>query len=169
MSLDKAKYPLEVNSLDRFEETIKQLKTLLPCKKFVITGSYALAAMGIVEPQEVKDLDIVLIIETAHEDEVTKILGRLCDNFPPIHGKNYPGERTFRFIYNKINVDIFLRYQDSPGELTHKGHYISTVLPLINAKKSYNRSKDWVQLKSLSRVFFKEEEFIQFVDQKSKR
>ena len=139
-------------------DTVKHLKALLPCEQFVLTGSLALHYMGL-SPQP-NDIDVVLVNPTG---ESKSILKRLSEEFPSETKFNYDG-KGYIFMLNGVKVDVFFEDKKREAHLNIEGVVISTVPKIIEAKKSYNRMKDWVQLRKISRTIFKEEEFTNFLN-----
>lgn len=144
------------------EEIIKQLKALLPCEQFVVTGSYALQQMGLVTKAmgAVGDIDIILVNPT---EESVNILTRLQSEFPAKTKFEYE-KKGFIFVQDGVKIDVFIESVKEETELMFNGILLAKVDHIINAKKSYNRMKDWIQLRKISRLFFKEEEFTTFLN-----
>ena len=146
------------------KEAIKHFKTLLQCEQFVVTGSYALQKMGLISKGigTVGDLDIILVNPT---EEAINILTRLAEESP--------AETQFHYLkkgiilkFNGTKIDFFFETQAIVTDLTVDGVLISPVNRIIDAKKSYNRDKDWHQLRKMSRIFFKQEEFETYLNSK---
>jgi hypothetical protein len=146
--------------MDSKRETIKQLHALLPCKQFVVTGSTALQFLGLVESSS--DLDIILV----DASEETKNICVRLQNDCPAKSKPEGGEVVYIFMYNNIKVDIFLLNKEIPTELKVDGFLVADLKTIVSAKMRFARTKDWVQLRKLSRFFFKQEKFDEYVDSK---
>lgn len=140
------------------KNVIKQLKTLLPCEQFVVTGSYALSKFGL--STKVGDLDIILVNPT---EEALNILKRMTTEFPA-KTKFGSEEKGYIFMMNETKVDVFIQKECEATEIMVDGVLFATVSHIVKAKKSINRMKDWVQLRKLSRLIFKPEEFNEFLD-----
>lgn len=140
--------------------TIEQLKALLPCEKFVITGSFALSLMGLYDPKKVGDIDIIIVNPT---DESLTICDRLQE-LNPANTKGYSKD-MFIFKHNTHVVNIFVSKKEET-ELEYNGTAISKVSGIVSAKKGYGRMKDWLQLRKLSKIFFIQSEFEKFLDSK---
>lgn len=140
------------------KEVLRELKVLLQCEQFVVTGSYALQQMGLVT--ESNDLDIILVNPT---DESKNILERFQNEFPASTKFEYES-KGYIFMKGGLKVDIFVETVREETELMIDGILIAKVNHIIGAKKSYNRMKDWLQLRKLARLFFKEEEFQTFLN-----
>jgi hypothetical protein len=63
------------------------------------------------------------------------------------------------FIYNNHKVDIYVEEHFTEPTLNVDGLEYSTIQRIISAKKTINRMKDWLQLRDMARMFFKQEEF----------
>lgn len=140
--------------------TIEQLKALLPCEKFVITGSFALSLMGLCDPEKVGDIDIILVNPT---EESLNICDRLQTQ-NPAKTKGYTN-LMFIFMHNTHVVNIFISKKEDT-ELEYNGTSISKISGIVSAKKSYGRMKDWLQLRKLAKFFFTQSEFDKFLDSK---
>jgi hypothetical protein len=125
----------------------------------VVTGSTALYYMGLVD--EASDLDIILVNPT---DETKNILERLQKDNPAKTSPKENCEVNFIFNYDGIKVDIFFLQKKVDTMLQVNGFAISKISTIIEAKKRFSRMKDWVQLRTLSRMFFKNEEFEKYLD-----
>ena len=136
-------------------EIAKHYKTLLPCEQFYVTGSTALAYHGLVELNSATDLDIILVNPT---EAAKELLSRL-QTANPAHTK--PGgkaEVNYIFKHEDVKVDIFVQAEKVDGLLSCDGIQFSSVKHIVAAKKRINRMKDFIQLRNLSRLFFKNEE-----------
>lgn len=143
------------------KELIKRYQAILPCKDFIITGSYVVnLLMGI--NGEIGDLDIILVEPT---EEAINSIKRLQESLSPELAPNpdYPA-KVYRIMDSGVKVDIFPTNEGKPYIILSDGVKVSTLTHIIKSKKSYNRFKDWKQLRKLSRMFFKEEEFLAFMD-----
>lgn len=142
------------------KEIIKHYKTLLTCDQFVITGSYALSLMGLVEPSKVGDLDLLLVNPT---DETKNILERLQKESP---AKTSPsgGSVQFIFMHDKTKVDVFFDTKKIDSDLFCDGVQVNIVSNIISAKRKANRMKDWVQLRRIAGKVFNQSEFTAFLD-----
>lgn len=140
------------------KEIIRQLKTLLPCEQFVVTGSYALNKYGL--SSKIGDLDIILVNPS---EESINIMKRLSIEFPAPTKFLYE-EKGFIFIMNGIKVDIFIKKIRVDTEITIDGVLYATVSHIVKEKKSINRIKDWVQLRKMSKMICDENEFNTFLD-----
>ena len=140
--------------------TIEQLKALLPCEKFVITGSFALSLMGLYDPKKVGDIDIILVNPT--EESLT-----ICDRLQSLNPANTKGytDLMFIFMHNTHVVNIFISKKEET-EMEYNGIAISKVSCIVSAKKGYGRMKDWLQLRKMAKLFFNQSEFEKFLDSK---
>lgn len=145
------------------QETIKKLKTLLPASKFVVTGSYALSLYGLIDSSFVKDIDIILVkpdaIAIANIENFVK-------DFPAKTKAN--GESILKgiFVLDNIKIDVFVDDKYTESTLCIDGIEYAKVPPIIRAKQSFGRMKDWIQCRAMSRLFFKQEEFESALNEK---
>lgn len=156
------------------KDLILKLRTLLPAKDFIVTGSFVLAEYGLMDKSRINDLDIILINP---EQSTVDTINRLMADFPaktkPLPITNVTTEDTSGrklkavkseclkaiFMFDQIKVDVLIMEAMSEPTLLVNGIKYCTVSHIINAKKSYGRMKDWLQLRDVARLFFKEEEF----------
>ena len=132
-------------------EKLKTLKTILPAKEFILTGSTALAYHGLAELTASKDLDIILVEPADSAKEILERLQKENPN-PKFTGK---GTLAYSFIYEGVKVDIWVAKVDAENLLsTPDGIKVSCIKSIVQAKKSYNRPKDWIQLMQLSSKIF---------------
>lgn len=139
-------------------ETLKKLRTLLPCEKFVITGSTALCKYGLMN--SIGDIDIILVNPT---EEAINVVNKLQIDFPASKIPS-PDAKTLLgiFMWDIYKIDVF---QSKNEPSIHIDDFDYSLIPnIVKAKQSYNRLKDWVQLRSISRIFSKEENFINFIN-----
>lgn len=141
---------------------IKHFQTLFMCEQFVVTGSTALHYMGLVDNPS--DLDIILVNPT---EETKELCQRLQDNSPAKTKPGGNGEVNYIFEYGNMKVDIFILKKKVETELLVDGFSITKLPTIIAAKKRFSRIKDWLQLRNLSRLFFKEEEFNGFLNERA--
>lgn len=145
------------------KEIIKRYQATLPCLHFIVTGSYVINLLMGIPEGKVGDLDVILVDPT---DEAVLTLKRLQEAFSPElkSNPNYPVD-LIRIMDNKVKVDFFLQKDVTRPFITlEDGTKVSPILNIVSAKKGYNRPKDWFQLRKLARMFFKEEEFIKYMD-----
>jgi hypothetical protein len=165
------------------KDLILKLKTLLPAKDFIVTGSYVLSLFGLADVTN--DLDIILI---SPEQSAVDTINRLMKEFPAkttikqpipdipkekeeegeLYGKPLlkatakkkpTPECSAIFMYDNIKVDVFVEAVYTRQFLLIDGVKYSTIKNIIDAKKGYGRMKDWLQLRDMARLFFKEEDF----------
>jgi len=95
------------------KDVIKKLQVLLPCEKFIVTGSTALYYYGLVDKSG--DLDIILC---KPKEETIELLKRLQENYPaktkPIEGYS---SVSYIFMEGEVKVDIFIKQDIIPTEL----------------------------------------------------
>ena len=147
------------------KQIIEHLQKLIVCDKIIFTGSFALEQMGLTG--KVKDLDVLLFNPSS---DTILVLNRLHQ---PYGVPNYPDNpNQFRIIINNISVDLFITDKvENHLDICWEGMQlsISKVDGIINAKKSYNRLKDVLQLKSISEVFYKPEDLKNFINSEQKK
>jgi hypothetical protein len=138
---------------------IKQLKTVLPCEKFVVTGSYALYLMGLCDRPD-NDLDIILIKPSATALEVAK---RYQEENP---AKTKPLENSSLksiFILEQVKIDIFVQ-DENIETINIDGLDVTKADHIFKAKKGMGRMKDFVQLRNVAKRIFDQKEFENFLD-----
>jgi hypothetical protein len=149
----------EVKRETLYKPALANLKTLLPAKNFIVTGSYVLAIYGLVDVDDVHDLDIILVNpeQTALDNITNYVRDFPAKNQPPKDSSFCQGI----FYFGAIKVDVFVENDFAEPVLNIDGVNHTLVPHIIKAKKSYNRIKDWLQCRAMSRIFFKQEEFAQ--------
>lgn len=140
------------------KSVIKQLKTLLPCEQFVVTGSYALNKFGLSE--KVGDLDIILVNPT---EEALNIMNRMSTDFLAKTKFLYEQKGNI-FMMENVKVDVFIQKQPVITEIMIDEVLFATVSHIVRQKKTINRMKDWLQLRKLASSICKTEEFNNFLD-----
>jgi hypothetical protein len=138
-------------------EKLKQLNALLG-QEIIITGSTALAYHGLLTMDEAKDLDVLILKPT----ETTKeVLARLQKAEPSAKFKE-GGMIAHSFIYDGVKVDVWFiaDHEDKQYLVTEDGVKVASINSIVKAKRSYNRSKDWIQLMQLARKIYSEPEFL---------
>jgi hypothetical protein len=140
------------------KEVINHLKTILISEQFIVTGSYALSKMGLVEESKVGDLDIILVkpIESTLE-----VLKRLQEEHP---AKTKMYADGYIFLIDNIKVDIFCKQDKINTELIVDNIYIATVDHIVREKKICNRLKDWKQLRKIAKLICSREEIERFLN-----
>jgi hypothetical protein len=155
------------------KDTILKLKTILLAKDFVVTGSFVLSEYGLVPKTSVMDVDIVLI---QPEQSTIDTLNRLMAEYPskvklPSIGQipeaatgkksttKPPLEISASFIFDKVVVDIFIKDTLTYPTINVDGLKYTTIPPILEAKKRYNRMKDWLQCRDMARLIFVPEAF----------
>lgn len=144
-------------------EIVKYYKTLLPCEKFIVTGSLALSYMGLYDKTKVGDIDIIIYNP---DKSCAELLQRLMKDNP---AKFIPSDgNAYFFMHKETKMNVWLTTSQTEGltNIMTDGFYLSTCDTIIKAKKDYNRPKDWFQLRKIARLFFKQEEFEAFLNSK---
>lgn len=126
---------------------IKHFKALLPCANFIVTGSYVLNILDLVE-EEPKDLDIILVNPT---QESKDILERLMKE-QPAKTKPRTGTEVFAIImHDSVKIDfIVLDGKVKRNTIQLVDFEIDTPRNIFAAKQKCNRLKDWIQLYKIS-------------------
>jgi hypothetical protein len=143
------------------EKQIKHLKTILKSEQFVVTGSYALKLLGFKSVSTSGDLDIILVNPP---EETKELLARLQNDNP---AKTKPTENSsvqFIFMLDSIKVDVFILNKKEQGVLHLTDYDIANLHHIVAAKKSYNRIKDFLQLRNLSLELFNKKDFFDYID-----
>lgn len=130
-------------------------KTILSCEQFVVTGSYAMFLHGLLDEKSVADLDIILVNPTPE----TKILLGKLQEAQPAKTQSGSGEVSAIFMHDKVKIDVFILDKRIINALSFEGIDVSPIGRIITAKQKYNRLKDWIHLRNISRLFFKQEDF----------
>lgn len=139
------------------KNVIKQLKTLLPCEQFVVTGSYALSKFGL--STKVGDLDLILVNPT---EEAINIMKRMSTEFPAKTKFLYESKGYIFMMYD-VKVDAFVQNKCVITEVMVDGVLFATVDHIVKAKKSINRMKDWLQLRKLAYSICSTQDFNDFL------
>lgn len=139
---------------------MKELQTMFLAEKMIVTGSVALAKYGLFT-DKVGDVDILLLKPAK---ETIELIERLGKDFPvkrkPSTNKTFIGA----FTKNDMKIEVFLA--DKEEFLTIDGLNYAKIVGIVKAKQSYKRAKDFIQLRKISRIFFKEEEFVSWLNTK---
>lgn len=143
------------------KEIVKHYQTLLTCEQFLLTGSKALSLMGLVDTNNVGDIDIILVNPT---DEAKSILARLQKDNPaktkPISG----GKVAYIFMHEGIKVDVFIEDKMVRTVLNADGILLNPADRIVQAKKKSDRLKDWIQLRKIANKIVSAGEFESYLD-----
>lgn len=159
----KKKTPITID----MEETFKQLRLMLNCEKFIITGSQALKKYGLVTKTD--DIDIILINPTK---ETKELLAKSQQDIPATTKAQFDSEMYENhsllaiFKWNGIKVDVF----ESDGEpsLHIDGFEYAMLTNIVHAKLEANRLKDWLQLRKLAAIFWTREGMAKWLNDQEK-
>ena len=137
---------------ENLNNVILKLHSILEedCKNFIITGSYVLSTVGLVEKEEVSDLDIIV-------DGLTQrgktILHRLADYSEVKHPIKYPngGEASYQLTLDGIDIDIFEVSDVSTFNtvISNTPIKLATLTHIFTAKKRLGRTKDIIALNNI--------------------
>ncbi|MDR2652292.1 MAG: hypothetical protein LBC68_08270 [Prevotellaceae bacterium] len=141
------------------EETIKHYRTLLPCEQFVVTGSYALAQMGLTDRFD--DIDIILVNPT---NEAKNTLERLMKDSPAETKPSPSGALLASFMHENVKVDVFLENSKIATLTTNDDIQISDAKRIFYKKKKMGRFKDCVQLRKIAKSIFNQKDFEVYLD-----
>jgi hypothetical protein len=140
---------------------LKNFKAALTTEQFILGGSTALAYYGLLPEGKAKDLDIILV----NPDENTLSLLEKLQEISPAKTKPLKGSNArVNYIIDHfgVKIDFFVLKDRIDTEFEYKGILLNTIPNIVKAKKEANRPKDWLQLRNLSRFFFKQEEFTNY-------
>lgn len=144
------------------ETDVLALMAILEAKKFIVTGSLALAKYGLLKSSDVKDLDILLSNPTGECLERLKKLDMDHRATKDLSEYPEPDGTQFNFIFNTKKVDVFIINDED--SLRIDGIEWALIPNIVSAKLKFNRPKDWIQLRRVSRVLFKQEAFDKFLN-----
>lgn len=132
----------------------KHYKTLVVADKFILTGSTVLFLQGLLK-KEPGDLDIILVNPDHASIEMLKRV-RGSHNQNP----NYPDERI-EIHHEGVKIDFFITSSTSQETFdTTDGITMAKVSSILEAKKSYSRDKDVLDLMAISSSIFNKKELI---------
>lgn len=137
------------------DEVLQNVCNMCKAERIIVTGSTALYKMGVV--REASDLDIILV----NPDNPTKEVLLFWQKEFPAKTKAPTGSRLFAIFNLKgIKVDIFIQkdYREQTIK-TYAGYEIASVKGIVDAKMSYKRLKDWLQLQRIALSIFDESKF----------
>lgn len=152
-------------------EAIKHLKVILPADQFLVTGSTALAYLGLIPEESSGDLDIILYNPTEQALETAKALqkGSPAKTSPTIYPvKSNELGLTGIFELDGVKVDIFCVPTKNMKTLSvESGAFeITSADFIVAAKKSMGRLKDWVQLNFIAKRICGTSEFLTNIEKK---
>lgn len=137
------------------EEIVTNLKAIINCEQFLLTGSMALEYLGF--KIEVKDIDIKVF---GIDNSSIEILNRLAESNPPTIPAKYPDSNVIRFKFDGVDVDIFIeKTKIETNIVTKYGVGVTPLKYIVEAKKKIGRPKDYIQLRNLSKQLMSQEEF----------
>lgn len=157
----KEKTELKSNSkekdiMSKFEKIIKKIVHASGDTKVIVTGSYALAMMGLLDWEKVNDLDIVLI----QPSEELKAKFKNSMELHPADTKPMGDYETsvlgLLAIYKDgdVKVDIFVESVERDCIDLAEGYSISTIPKIVKAKMVSNRLKDWARLRFMAKIIY---------------
>lgn len=135
-------------------------KTVLPADDFVLTGSFALNLIGF--SINFKDLDIILVNP---KESTIDVLKDLQSKNPPKNLIDYPGREVYRFVYDGVDIDVFITKQTINTSLfTESNIKLYTVGNIVLEKLKLSRPKDYIQLKRLADQMMSQEKFDNYIN-----
>jgi len=141
------------------EKLLKELKTMFMADKFIVTGSVALATYKLMSMDKVNDVDIILVNPAK---ESIDLAARMANDFPAKGQISNNNGFIASFMKDDKKVELFTGKDEE--SITIDGINYSVIPNIVKTKKKYNRVKDWMQLRKMSRILFKEEEFTAFLN-----
>lgn len=138
---------------------IEHFKKLLQCDQFILTGSHALAMLGLMTVGEAgeKDIDILLVNPT---EESLAILKKLKINQG---NPNYPPDANYyRVEYESIYVDFFVK-DEVQKSINVDGVDIAYPIDIVNAKQRYGGLKHILHLKGIAELFYTQDLLVNFL------
>jgi hypothetical protein len=128
-------------------EIVKRLhsKFVSSCEQFIVTGSIALSLHGLVDSDEIKDVDIVVVKPS---QEMLKELA-LMQQLAPVRGRSIypPNLNAKQYCFELVDsnckpvvVDVFI--DDERSILWYDFVSVSSLMNIIEAKRKYCRVKD---------------------------
>jgi hypothetical protein len=165
----------------KLDDTISNLKTMLPAADFIVTGSFVLAKYGLFDWSKVADLDIILV---KPETSAIVVLNRYMKEHPapttarlkttvlpfPNDESQRDGNKVYKveaakkplqaiFLLDRVKIDVFIENDFNEPTLLVDGIKYATVPHIVKAKHMYGRMKDWLQCRDMAALFYKEDEF----------
>lgn len=144
-------------------DVFRAYRAILPSEQFILGGSTALSLYGLIPVSNSNDLDIILYNPSEYS---LKVLGELQKLMPastkPLSG--YNARVNYIIKHYDLKIDFFIVKDRVNTQFEYDGIFLNTIPNIIKAKKEANRPKDWLQLRNLSRFFYKEEDFINFAN-----
>jgi hypothetical protein len=127
---------------------VKELKTIFgDAQQFVLTGSIVAGLQGF--PTKMNDIDILLI--NPSEATVAQLKRHVTDN-PRTTKTELMNQGVYLFTFHGQKVDIFVQSQPLDDKLQYDGIIISPLMSLVQAKQSFWRLKDFLQLRSWAKL-----------------
>jgi hypothetical protein len=130
----------------KMEDAVKHFACILPCDKFIVTGSFALYKYGLMS--DASDLDIILVNP---QPAAMEVLDKLSHEEVPKH--IIPNMYTcdvslIRIMYTGIKVDFLTSSAYIPCKCVElkDGTILSSLEDIVKTKKHYNKLKHWLQL-----------------------
>lgn len=136
---------------------LKTLQTILGVEGFVLTGSLALMYHGLIDESRVNDIDLILVNPSENARAVLDNL-QAAEPSPKFRPG---GPVNYSFFYEGVKIDIWVqdRYEEERVVMTEEGIRLANVKHIVQAKKSINRPKDWVNLMQIAKRIYDPVEF----------
>lgn len=119
---------------------------------FCITGSYALATLGLHLDREPNDVDLYLILDPeipSYEDAAKRLAAIAFTSGYPIP---YKDTKTISLDFQGIRVNVFIIFNTSFGFRTiHTlyGYHLDTIDHILSKKMALKRPKDYKDLNTI--------------------
>lgn len=125
-----------------------ELRQEFPCDQFIITGSIALSLHGLTPVKEkYDDFDIIMSGVPTTTIEKLDLLSRVHKSQKNPSKYNTP--EMYRFNYKGTDVDVWIEPKRN-NLLQYQGMFVSGIKEIIDAKKRFNRPKDWHQISEIA-------------------
>jgi hypothetical protein len=157
-----------MEEIGKFEKIICKYQSEFKCEQFIVTGSYALYRMGLIEKQTVNDIDIILYSPT---EDAKEIIANYASKYPP--SSQTVNDITPKKVYDYscfispdmdkcLKIDIFLaKNAQANSELlmTPEGFFITNSAQIFQSKRKMGRMKDYISLYRIREKIMTDTEF----------
>lgn len=136
-----------------FIETFYDMLVEINLPNLVISGANALKAHGLILNREPADLDVAVYSPSIGQME------RIMKGEKAMSAGPYPEQRVFKFYKDGLCMDVVVEYEICPDNLLFckvRDEYfkVQSVEQCIEAKRMYNREKDWNDFQDLKNSNF---------------
>jgi hypothetical protein len=123
------------------------------CEQFIITGGVALELYGLVKPEDVHDVDLI-IIKPDHlaleKLSTLQLVSGIKDRSEYLTQLN---KGLYRFELKGVEIDVFIENTVKENALWFDYVRVNPILDIFNAKKRMNRKKDWSFMIDMIKLF----------------